>query len=187
MNRRWAWILLVLWLGSLAGAGTHAQQPEPGEADLAAEEQLGDELRTAMERYFRSRLRAELGLTDEQMVELAPRLERIERSRSSARRERLSIVRRLQRGLRTGADDDQLQGLLDRLDSLEFEQRDLERSAMREIDATLTVRQRVELRFFVQRFRRELQRKVQQLRDDGRPPRRGEVFPRRPRNRAPGR
>jgi len=40
---------------------------------------------------------------------------------------------------------------------------------MTEIDGMLTVRQRVQFRFFVQRFRKELQQRVQQLRRDRRP------------------
>jgi hypothetical protein len=35
-----------------------------------------------------------------------------------------------------------------------------------EVDAMLTVRQRVQFRFFTQRFRRELQRRIQQLRGE---------------------
>jgi len=88
----------------------------------------------------------------------------MERARTTARRQRTRTVFELRRGLREGTGDEELQSLLEQLERIEQEQRRLERTALEEIDALLTVRQRVQLRFFIERFRRELQRKVQQLR-----------------------
>jgi hypothetical protein len=126
-----------------------------------------------MRRYFHNQLRMELALSDEQMEELGPRVERFENARNEANRARGATLRELRRGLREGAADEQLQALLDRLDTIENEQRAAERSAMAEIDGMLTVRQRVQFRFFIHRFRQELQRRVQQLRRD----RQGESAP----------
>jgi hypothetical protein len=92
-------------------------------------------------------------------------------------------VRSLNRGLRQGASDDELQGLLDRLESIEDEQRAFEKSVQARIDQHLTVRQRVQFRFFAERFRRRLERRIEDLqrerrggpgfrpRDDGPSPR----------------
>jgi len=152
-----------------------AQQPEP-------EAPPGEQLREAMRHYLHDQLRLELALSDEQMAQLSPLIERIEDVRSEARRNRGTTLRELRQGMRQGAGDEQLQALLDRLQAIEDEQRVAERSTMTDIDAMLTVRQRVEFRFFIQRFRQELQRRVQQLRrdrmggppgpgfDDGQPP-----------------
>ena len=65
-----------------------------------------------------------------------------------------------------GATDDELQELLDRFDQFEGEQRELEGSMLEEIDEVLSARQRVQLRFFIQQFRQEMQRKVQEFRGD---------------------
>lgn len=132
----------------------------------AEESPLGPngELREAMADFFRTRLRVALDLTDAQMAEIVPRLQRIERSREESRRRRVGTVRDLHQGLRSGVGDGELQSRLDRLEAIEDEQREIESSVMSEIDRQLTVRQRVQLRFFVQRFRSEVRRKIEELR-----------------------
>ena len=83
-------------------------------------------------------------------------------------------VRLLQRGLREGASDVELAEQLELLERIEERHRTGERSIRTRIDAQLTVRQQVQFRFFTERFRRELQRRIQQMRDrrgtDGEPP-----------------
>ena len=138
-----------------------AQQPP------RAERAEGGELREAMHRFFEKRVRAELGLTDEQFDALMPLVRRREESRIELRRRRMETVRSLQRGLREGGTDTTLQELLDRLDSIDEEVQRAERSAMSGIDDRLTVRQRVQFRFFSQRFRSELERRIRRIRDDG--------------------
>lgn len=164
MNRARPHILCVMLLALCAAGPLPAQQQPPPPEDPGGSPD--GELRQAMRRYLHNQLRMELALSDEQMAELSPRIERIEGARSEARRARGTTMRELQRGLREGAGDQQLQTLLDRLDAIEREQREAERSAMAEIDEMLTVRQRVQFRFFIQRFRQELQRRIQQLRRD---------------------
>jgi hypothetical protein len=155
----------------------------PGGLPRAQSEETGGpgdgELRDAMRRFFESRLRAELNLTDEQMTEILPMVESIEQSRNAARRERQDTVRALQDGMREGAADAELQQQLDRLDTIEQSVRAEEREVLKEIDKLLTVRQRVQFRFFTERFRRQLQNRIQSVRrermdreDRRRPPRR---------------
>ena len=79
---------------------------------------------------------------------------------------RRSTVVKLQRGLRQGESDERLQQLLDTLETIEVEQQQSERATLAEIDAKLSVRQRVKLRFFIQGFRRQMQRRVRELQGD---------------------
>jgi hypothetical protein len=106
----------------------------------------------------------ELALSDEQMERIVPKIEQIEALRTEGRKERAGALRQLRQGLAQGAGDEELQTVLDRLDAIEVDQRRQERQLVAEVDARLTVRQRVQFRFFTQRFRRELQRRIQQLR-----------------------
>jgi hypothetical protein len=165
-------VLCALTLVLLSGGPARGQPDETaGSAD--------SELRDAMRRLFENRLRSELSLTDEQMTEILPMVESIEQSRHAARRERQDTVRALQEGMREGATDAELQQQLDRLDAIEQTTRAAERDVMQEIDKLLTVRQRVQFRFFTAHFRRQLQNRIQSVRrermdreDRRRPPRR---------------
>lgn len=152
-------MLFVLLLGTVS---LPAQQGTPGSGSGPPE----DELAQAMRSYFRDQLRLELALSDEQMERIVPRIEQIEASRTEGRRERERAFRTLRQGLRQGAGDEELQTALDRLERIQIDQRRQEREWVAEVDAMLTVRQRVQFRFFTQRFRRELQRRIQQLRGE---------------------
>jgi len=154
-------LCLVCWLGFATAAP--AQETRRGQPEGVGE------LREAMHRYFETRVRAELGLTDEQFDSLMPLVRGLEESRIEFRRQRMETVRNLQRGIREGGTDTKLQEMLDRLDSIEDEGRRTERSAMVGIDELLTVRQRVQFRFFSQRFRSELERRIRRMRDDRAP------------------
>ena len=154
-------VSLLLLLGSaIAPAWAFQEQGRERAAGEPAE------LRRAMHEYFEKRLRAELSLTDEQTEHILPTVTRLEEAKTEMRQTRMETARSLRRGMQQGATDDELQELLDRLDRLEGEQRELERSMLEEIDEVLSVRQRVQLRFFIQQFRQEMQRKVQEFRGD---------------------
>jgi len=101
-----------------------------------------------------------------------------------AQRTRLESARKLRRGLQEGASDAELQEQLDRLDGTVRSEQEKEHVLLREIDQVLSTRQRAQLRFFLQRFRREMQEKIGELRRD-RMDRRDSVPPRRPRRRLP--
>lgn len=140
-----------------------AQGPPPPEPDDGPP---AGEVREAIKQFFEHRMREELGLTDEQMSAMRPLVDEIERSRAATRRERLQTVRALRGGLRDGAGDAKLQELLDRLGRIEDEERARERSVMTRIDEQLTVRQRVQFRFFIDAFRRRMERRIRELRDE---------------------
>jgi hypothetical protein len=151
-----------------APAAPRAQDAGADEVDEAETDPVtATELREAMRLHFRNGLRAELALSDEQMERVMPRLEAIEEQRHRARQARLRTVQELRRGLRQGASDAELRELLERLDRVESDEQELERTMRAEIDAVLTVRQSVQFRFFAQDFRREMHQRIRHLRDEG--------------------
>jgi hypothetical protein len=123
------------------------------------------ELREAMRRFYENRLRQELQLSDDKMAEILPNVDELERLRQEFNRDRSETARSLQRGLREGATDAEMAELLETLESTEERHRIAEREVRTRIDAQLTVRQQVQFRFFTERFRQELQRRIQQMRD----------------------
>ncbi len=155
-------LVLLLLLGTAVAPGRAAQAP----GRRGGAEGGRPELRRAMQQYFQKRLRAEVSLSDTQVEHILPRVSQLEEAKSAMRRSRLEAARRLRLGLERGATDDELQELLDRLDRVERDQRERERSLLKEIDEVLSARQRVQLRFFMQHFRQEMQRKVQEFRGD---------------------
>ena len=159
MKRRmcfWLSCLVLIWI---LLPTVPAQDGGEEDTDVATEE-----LVAAMQRFFANGLRSELALSDAQMEQILPKIEEVTKRRTQAHRERAQIVRRLNQGLREGATDVELRGLLDELDRLEAEAQELERSARAEIDGMLTVRQSVKYRFFAQRFRQEMNRRIQDMR-----------------------
>jgi hypothetical protein len=122
------------------------------------------ELREAMRNFFYQRLRATLSLTDEQMEAVVPRLEELEGKRDEIRRQRREVTQGLHRGLKGGAGDEELQQLLNRFDALTDEEMTLASGAFTEIDPNLTVRQRVQLRFFLRQFQERMQRRIEEIR-----------------------
>jgi len=152
-------LLLIFFVAAPAGA-----QDPAAERERAAPGELQREMR----KYFADRLRADLDLTDEQADQILPQLQRLERERGALRRQRSETLEQLREQSESGAGDDELQALLDRLDRSERDQLDLRQSAYSEVDRLLTVRQRVRLRFFVEGFPRMMREKIMELRGDDR-------------------
>ena len=159
--------LAALLAATIAAAGALAQEPQAPEGPV--------ELRRAMEEYFQTRMQAEVSLSDEQLEQILPLVRQRETSRRAALRTRQDSVRRLRRGLEQGATDSELQTQLDRLDASEREQWESERSVQKQVDGVMSTRQRVQMRFFLQSFRRDMQGKIRELRGERggmrRPPR----------------
>ncbi len=129
--------------------------------DLERNQERRQERRLEMEERIRERftsmLRSELALSDDQSETVLPVMSELEQFKREIGRERRDTVRALQTGMQEGASDVELQTSLDRLDQIEDDLRSAERNAMVKIDRELNTRQRVKLRFFVQRFRRHLE------------------------------
>jgi hypothetical protein len=153
-------VVLFLFIGGMS----LAQEPPPAQAPAAGP--IDEELGQAIRQHFLTRLRAELALTDEQMAAVTPLVEELEEVRSRLRRDKIDTVRALNHGMEEGAGDAELQGLLDRLDAIEQERRAAEASVMARVDEQLTVRQRVQFRFYTERFRRNLERRIEDIRRD---------------------
>jgi len=130
------------------------------------------ELREALFRYFEKRLRVDVGLTDAQVAEVMPRVRAMERERARSRRERRATAMQLRRAYAEGAADAELESLLSRVEGIDRELRSTMDELMGEIDASLSVRQRVEFRSFLQRFRGEVQERVREFRGGPENPRR---------------
>ena len=145
-----------------------AQEPplEPGAGP-------GDpELRKALFEYFERRLRIALALTDDQAREVIPKVRSMETERAAAMRERRETSMALRRAYQEGAPDAELEHILQQIDEAEEQQRARTKELMNEIDESLTVRQRVQFRTFLERFRQEIRQRMQEFRRTGRPQRR---------------
>jgi hypothetical protein len=149
-------LVFLLVLTVVVALPIAAQEPPPSDS--------ARELHAAMRRHFENRLRAELSLSDEQVEQIVPRMNELEASRQRTRRERGEVMRRLRSGMEGGASDADLLADLRELERFEIDQREMDRTAMAEIDESLTARQQVQLRFFVQRFREQMQERVRALR-----------------------
>jgi hypothetical protein len=156
-----ATMIATLWTASPV-FGQEAPPPAGSEDPRAGD----PELRQAMRQYFQTRLRVELGLTDEQAEEVLPKVGEMERVRRATAQERRRTLHELRRGYRNGVSDERLQELLGRIDRIEDRQREETRALMAEIDESLTARQQVEFRLFMSRFRKEMERRVRDFRED---------------------
>ena len=155
-----ATLLTLLMASSAAGFLVHAQVEPSGEGETPGD----PELRLALKTYLERRLRTDLGLTDEQAATVFPRLETMQKEQARARQERQSAMRQLRRLFDNGAADTELEDALARLDTIEDDQRAITKREMSEIEASLNVRQRVGLRFFLIQFREDVRGRMDQLR-----------------------
>ena len=158
------WPVVVLLLGTALTGSASAQSPQRNGGEERGE------LRQAMRQYYENRIRADLALSDGQMEQILPHIHGMEESRAAIQGERREAVQELRRGLDQGADDAALQELLDVLDGLDLRMKALEREYVALVDAVLTVRQRVEFRFFSERFRRDMRKRIETA-TEGRSPR----------------
>ena len=165
MNGRNCRVLRLLLLLALACAVppilAQEEPPPSGESGPG-------ELQREMRKFFADGLRSELDLTDEQVEQIMPKVQELEQERGAVRRERGEAMRRLQRGVGSGASDAELQELLDRYDGADRRQLELKERLFTDIDSALSVRQRVRLRFFVERFPRMMREKIEELRGGAR-------------------
>ncbi len=141
---------------------TFGQQQTPEAADDA----LREDLHAAIRDHFGKRLREELSLSDEQVATVLPRIEKLEAERNETRAARARDLQRLRKAYDRDSDDATLLKLLTRLDASQRDLHELERETLEQIDHGLSVRQRVQLRFFMQTFRRQRLEQARQLRRD---------------------
>jgi hypothetical protein len=159
MNRHTTAILVTTALAVLFTTLPVLAQEGPPEGPPPGE----GELRERLQEAFQNRLRAALGLTDEQMEAIVPRLMELEEVRRDVHRERRRTAHALHQGLAEGMGDAELQELLDRLEALQKKELEAVDGAFAEVDRDLTVRQRVQLRFFIDEFRKRVQGKMREF------------------------
>jgi hypothetical protein len=153
-----------------AGASAAPFAVRAQEADESAP---GKPVAEQMRRLFAARLRSDVGLDDAQVAAVLPQIESLERSRAQAARQRRVLVRELRHGLADGMPDAELQSRLDALDRIGQDGERAARATLADVDRALSVPQRVRLRFLLVQFRREMMRRVDEIRQgDGSAPRR---------------
>jgi len=157
-------VILTMLAATLAAplSPAIAQEQAPPVTDAAA----GDpELRRALSDYLERRLRADIGLTDEQAATVLPKLEEMQGVQTRVRRDKRTTMQELRRLYEGGATDVELQEGLERLDAIDDGLRSETRQLMAEIDGALTVRQRVGFRFFLIQVREDVQNRMRQMRN----------------------
>ena len=112
------------------------------------------EVEQAFDRYFLNQARLTLQLSPTQMAAFRPRLEHLQRVRRQTQRQRQVLLNELQSLGRAGGavDDEALAAKLKALDAHKAESEQLIRDAYEQLDATLSVQQRVRFRPFEQRM-----------------------------------
>lgn len=126
----------------------------------------GSAIGEAMAEYFGNALKSELGLSDEQVEAILPLVREMERERARIRRERGAALRELRQAVRGGSDEARLQELLERAESYELRDLERRRELQARIDSHLGVRERIQFRFFSQRFRQRIQERISEIRGD---------------------
>jgi len=157
-------------LGCLAGVPAVAQDAPEGGRDagrgrMAHDTERREQIEERIRERFSSMLRNELALSDEQADMVLPAMQDLEATKREVGRERRDVARALRRGLDQGANDVELEDLLNKFEQLDDDLRSAEKLALDGIDAELNVRQRVQLRFFVQHFRTELRDRMHRGRE----------------------
>ena len=159
MNGRNCSVMVLLLVLACVTPPILAQEEPPPSGESSP-----GELQRELRKFFADGLRSELDLTDEQVEQIMPKVQELEQERGVVRRERGDALRRLQRGVESGASDAELQELLDRYDGADRRQLELKERLYTDIDSALSVRQRVRLRFYVERFPRMMREKIEELR-----------------------
>jgi hypothetical protein len=166
-GRRLAAIAVLVLGGAIAWAPSRAEgEPSvPGPPGALGRDRGA--IAERMRGLFAARLKRDVGLDDAQIQAVVPRVEALERERAGIQRERGATLRGLRQGLDGGVSDKALQERLDRLDRLAGELLRANEKGLQEIDALLTVPQRVRIRFLLVRFRAEMAERIRELRRGG--------------------
>jgi hypothetical protein len=174
----WSGILAVLVLLGVAGTGEAAAQrtppPEPkGEADALDAPPTPEEIREAMEQLMIVRMKKAVQLTPEQEGRVVPKMQQLleaRRQHAARRREGMGRLHRLVRD--EGASDAAIGRALREVATLQQESRRREDDLRAAINSDLGPRQQARLMVFEARFRRLMQRRLQEAagRRPGGPP-----------------
>ena len=156
---------LIAMLAMMAGIAMAQDEPQP---DVAPDVET---VRSAVLELYKTRLRSELQLSDEQAATLMPLVDEIDAFRRDVVARRRALQDRLQAQLRSGASDAEVQRSLDALAAIDREQFDGLRQRAAKIDEPLSVRQRAQWRILSERFRERVERRMRGIRERRQMPR----------------
>ena len=158
------WVVLLAVAVLLAG-GTLVAQPEQRLPEPAPD-QTPDEIERLFDAFVLVQAQEALGLSDDQFIQFAPRLIRLQEVRRNQRNRRQRLLRGLQQLLNRepAAPDAEIERRLEELTQYPIRAARLEHTAHVAIDEMLDVRQRVQFRLFELRMER---RKLELVRQAG--------------------
>jgi hypothetical protein len=139
------------------GAGRAAGGRANGRAAMPPAGATVAQVEQAFDRYFLNQARMTLQLSPSQWAAFRPKLEQLRRVRRQTQRQRQGLLNELQALSRGGesVDVDALAAKVKALDDQKVEAEQRIRDAYEQLDATLSVPQRAQFRFFEQRMERQ--------------------------------
>lgn len=190
IRRTSTWALAALLaLGGAVLAGTPRDRAVGGEGLEAPPR--ADEMREAMEQLMIVRMKRALALSADQEARVVPRVQALlEARRQHASSRRTALLRLRALVLSDSAKDEEIGRALAEVQSIERDFRSQEEGLRAEMNGSLGPRQQAQMMFFEERFRRFMQRRLQEAM--GQHPRPGDGSQRRrpgsppPRGRRPG-
>lgn len=162
------------WQGPPPGTGT-GPGAEPKEAGRHAEE-----IEETLEIYMIAKMKRALSLSHDQELKIVPLIQDLTESRRGYRRERRLDMMRLRPLVEDPASsEEEIRRVLSRMDEGERTFRSREARTLDQVRAALTPRQQGQFIYFQERFRKEMQERLRQFREEG-PAGRTPRGPRRP-------
>lgn len=137
--------------------------PQPAPRAGAARE--AEDMKEAVQLLMISSMKKALALTRNQEEEVIPKVQQVFAERERYARDRRDALRQIQTKLAAeSVSDKEVQSVVRRLDDLERSHQEQEVQLRSEIDRLLNTRQQAQIRVFVPRFRREMQRRIEDAR-----------------------
>lgn len=138
-----------------------APQPAPRGRPV----QESEEMKEAVQVLMISSMKKALALTHSQEAEVIPKVQQVFAERERYARDRRDALRQIQAKLAAeSAPEKEVLSVVRRLDDLERGHQEQELQLRSEIDRLLNTRQQAQIRIFVPRFRREMQRRIEDAR-----------------------
>jgi len=155
-------VATALILATALAAPAIAQQKERRQGSAVRGD---DDIRDTIQVLMLASMKKSLELTQDQEMEVVPRVQHLLDERERFARERRVALRRLQiKILEEAPEEREFRGAVAQLDQMEKAHHELEARLRSDIDQSLSARQQAELRLFVPRFRQEMMRRIEQAR-----------------------
>src|SRR2546422_9804022 len=155
-------VATALILATTLAAPAIAQQKERRQGSAVRGD---DDIRDTIQVLMLASMKKSLELTQDQEMEVVPRVQHLLDERERFARERRVALRRLQiKILEEAPEEREFRGAVAQLDQMEKAHHELEARLRSDIDQSLSARQQAELRLFVPRFRQQMMRRIEQAR-----------------------